>query len=224
VGEAANWWDDVAFLALLRAARAAVDLQDNPTTANERLTRVLTETHYARLLLEVDAADTARERCEIAKRFADESGLERAKLYAGMAEGLCEVHAGMADTGLSGRNIFFENIERLRNGGNAVFGLGHSAVHFAHEPRQDFIQIADGFVQRLEIFFLLQPIDAFAQSLMGAGLIFGRDFKPGYQRSHISAGCVLGGSAHRISRIIQRKFRAKANRPGILQIKRDRVR
>jgi len=98
----------------LRAARAAVDLQDNPTTANERLTRVLTETHYARLLLEVDAADTARERCEIAKRFADESGLERAKLYAGMAEGLCEVHAGMADTGLSRLSRVLEHARVLK--------------------------------------------------------------------------------------------------------------
>jgi putative two-component system response regulator len=55
----------------LRAAKDAVELQDNLTSANSCLGRVLAETHYAQLLLEVDAADTAKERCEIAKRIAD---------------------------------------------------------------------------------------------------------------------------------------------------------
>jgi putative two-component system response regulator len=85
----------------LRAARAAVELQEEPRTAAARLARVLAETYYTRLLLEVDAPETARQRCEIAKRIAHESGLERAELYAGMAEGLCEVRAGSIDVGLS---------------------------------------------------------------------------------------------------------------------------
>jgi putative two-component system response regulator len=85
----------------LRAAKEAVDLQENPSNTVARLARVLAETHYTRLLLEVDAPETARQRCEIAKRIAHESGVERAELYAGMAEGLCEVHSGMVDVGLS---------------------------------------------------------------------------------------------------------------------------
>jgi len=85
----------------LRAARTAVELQSSPTTANARLSRVLAETHYTRLLLEVDAPEAAKERSAIAKRIAHESGLERAELFAGMAEGLCEVHAGTVDVGLS---------------------------------------------------------------------------------------------------------------------------
>jgi putative two-component system response regulator len=85
----------------LRAAKAAVESQENPATASARLARVLTETHYTRLLLEVDAPEAAKERCAIAKRIAHESGLERAELYAGMAEGLCEVHSGTVDVGLS---------------------------------------------------------------------------------------------------------------------------
>ncbi|HEV3018819.1 MAG TPA: HD domain-containing phosphohydrolase [Burkholderiaceae bacterium] len=85
----------------LRAAKEAVELQDDPLSASARLSRVLAETHYTRLLLEVDAPQAARQRCEIAKRIAHESGLERAELYAGMAEGLCEVHSGMIDVGLS---------------------------------------------------------------------------------------------------------------------------
>jgi putative two-component system response regulator len=85
----------------LRAAKEGVELQASPATAATRLARVLAETNYTRLLLEVDAPQAARQRCEIAKRVAHESGLERAELEAGMAEGLCEVHSGTVDVGLS---------------------------------------------------------------------------------------------------------------------------
>src|SRR6267378_202479 len=85
----------------LDAAKAAIEALCHPANANDMFLRVLAEVHYARLLLEVDAADEARQRCEIAKRIAHESGLERAELEAGMAEGLCEVHSGKVDVGLS---------------------------------------------------------------------------------------------------------------------------
>jgi len=85
----------------LGAAKDAVELLDHPTTTNERLSRALAETLYTRLLLEVDAPQAARERCELAKRFAHESRLERAELEAGMAEGLCEVYSGTVDVGLA---------------------------------------------------------------------------------------------------------------------------
>jgi len=58
----------------LRAAKVAVELQDSPATASARLARVLGETHYTRLLLEVDAPDAARERCDLAKRIAANRG------------------------------------------------------------------------------------------------------------------------------------------------------
>lgn len=98
----------------LRAAKEAVDLQENPGSAAMRLARVLTETHYTRLLLEVDAPEAARRRCEIAKRIAHESGLERAELLAGMAEGLCEVHSGTIDVGLSRLSKVLERARVLR--------------------------------------------------------------------------------------------------------------
>jgi putative two-component system response regulator len=85
----------------LDAARAAIEALHHPANASLMFSRVLAEVHYARLLLEVDAADEARKRCEIAKRIAHESGLERAELEVGMAEGLCEVHSGSVDVGLS---------------------------------------------------------------------------------------------------------------------------
>jgi putative two-component system response regulator len=85
----------------LDAARSAIAALENPTTVSQRLARVLAEGNYVRLLLQVDAAAEARRRCEIAKRIAHETGLERAELEVSTAEGLCEVHSGMVDVGLS---------------------------------------------------------------------------------------------------------------------------
>ncbi|HEX4585375.1 MAG TPA: HD domain-containing phosphohydrolase [Burkholderiaceae bacterium] len=98
----------------LRAARAAVELQGNPANAHQRLMRVIAEAHYTRLLLEVDAPETARQRCEIGKQVAHESGLERAELLAGMAEGLCEVHSGTVDVGLSRLSKVLERARVLK--------------------------------------------------------------------------------------------------------------
>jgi putative two-component system response regulator len=98
----------------LRAAKEADELQEAPLTASARLARVMGETNYTRLLLEVDAPEAARQRCEIAKRIAHDSGLERAELYAGMAEGLCEVHSGMIDVGLSRLSKLLERARVLK--------------------------------------------------------------------------------------------------------------
>jgi putative two-component system response regulator len=65
------------------------------------MNRAMAECSYTRLLLEVDSLERARERCELAKRFAHESKSERAELQAALAEGLCEVHAGLIDLGMS---------------------------------------------------------------------------------------------------------------------------
>lgn len=73
----------------------------NPTGANELLSRVLAETTYAKLLLEVDSLQVAKQRCELAKRFAAQSSSQRADHAAAIAEGLYEVYAGKVDIGLS---------------------------------------------------------------------------------------------------------------------------
>jgi putative two-component system response regulator len=98
----------------LRAAKEGVELQESPTSASERLTRVMGETIYTRLLLEVDAPEAARQRCEFGKQIAHDSGLERAELYAGMAEGLCEVHSGRIDVGLSRLSKLLERARVLK--------------------------------------------------------------------------------------------------------------
>lgn len=85
----------------LRVTKQAIDAHPEPINANETLSRVLSETNYCRLSLEVDNLDRAKERCEIAKRYAKISNSERAQLEADISEGLYEVHAGLVDVGLS---------------------------------------------------------------------------------------------------------------------------
>ncbi len=85
----------------LRSAKAAVEASADPKTPTELLSRVLSESYYTRLLLEVDSLERAKERCELAKRYAKEAKSERAELIAALSEGLYEVHAGMIDVGLS---------------------------------------------------------------------------------------------------------------------------
>jgi putative two-component system response regulator len=85
----------------LKAAEASISTALPPTTAGEKLSRVLREYTYTRLLLEVDNLERARERCDIARRYAQESGSPRAEICASIAEGLYEIHAGKTDVGLS---------------------------------------------------------------------------------------------------------------------------
>jgi len=85
----------------MAAARESIQLHPDPTTLHERLGRVTVESNYARLLLEVGQTEAARERCEIARRIAQESGLERARLELALAEGLCEIHSGLLEQGFA---------------------------------------------------------------------------------------------------------------------------
>lgn len=95
----------------LRAAKAAVEGAEEPRTTAELYDRVLAENYYTRILLEVDGLERAKERCEIAKRYAKQSRSERAELIAMLAEGLYEVHAGKIDIGLS---RLAQTLERAR--------------------------------------------------------------------------------------------------------------
>jgi putative two-component system response regulator len=85
----------------LRAARQSVDDTAEPTSANQLVDRVVAESNYTRLLLEVDNLERARERCELAKQYAAQSCSQRAEQSAEIAEGLYEVHAGLVDVGIS---------------------------------------------------------------------------------------------------------------------------
>ena len=85
----------------LKAAEIAVSESPEPATASEMLSRVLRENNYIRLLLEVNSIDRARERCAIARKYANASHSARAEIAASIAEGLCEVQSGSADVGIS---------------------------------------------------------------------------------------------------------------------------
>jgi putative two-component system response regulator len=65
------------------------------------LARVIRECNYSRLLLEVDNVAKAVERCEIAKHYASLSKSARAEILSSTIEGLCEVHSGKVDVGIS---------------------------------------------------------------------------------------------------------------------------
>jgi len=95
----------------LRAAKSSVEGAEDPRTPAELHQRVLAENYYTRILLEVDGLERAKERCEIAKRYAKDSRSERTELMAMLAEGLYEVHAGMIDVGLS---RLTQTLERAR--------------------------------------------------------------------------------------------------------------
>lgn len=98
----------------LRAAEAALKEVHEPKNAKEMLSRVLLENNYTRLLLEVNNIERAIERSAIAKGFAAESHSPRAEVSAAIAEGLCEVHAGKADVGISRLTATLEKARLLR--------------------------------------------------------------------------------------------------------------
>ncbi|MFM2398133.1 MAG: hypothetical protein RL341_290, partial [Pseudomonadota bacterium] len=99
----------------LRAAKQAVAGSGAPQNATDALTRVTNESIYSRLLLEVESLAKAKERCELAKQFAKQSGSERAELSAAIAEGLYEVHAGLKDVGLSRLEKALERARGLKS-------------------------------------------------------------------------------------------------------------
>ncbi len=99
----------------LRNAKASVDIMAEPSTPTAMQSRVLAESNYTRLLLEVDSLTKAKERCEFAKHYAKQSGSERTTISASIAEGLYEVSAGMHDVGLSRLNQTLERARVLRS-------------------------------------------------------------------------------------------------------------
>jgi len=118
----------------LRAAKATVEGLADPKTPTELLSRVLGESYYTRLLLEVDSLERAKERCELAKRFAKEARSERAELIAALSEGLYEVHAGMIDVGLSRLTQALERARILKSTLRDALGAMVKAHEVAGKP------------------------------------------------------------------------------------------
>ena len=98
----------------LKAAETSIKESTEPHTASELVSRVLKENNYTRLLLEVNSIERARERCEIARRYASRSKSARAEIAASIAEGLYEVHAGKIDVGISRLTSTLERARVIR--------------------------------------------------------------------------------------------------------------
>lgn len=98
----------------LKAAETSIKESVEPHTASELVSRVLRENNYTRLLLEVNSIERARERCEIARRYAARSKSARAEIAASIAEGLYEVHAGRIDVGISRLTSTLERARVIR--------------------------------------------------------------------------------------------------------------
>jgi putative two-component system response regulator len=98
----------------LRAAEISIKESLEPTTAAEMLSRVIRECNYCRLLLEVNNVERAAEHCDVAKHYAQLSKSARAEILASTIEGLCEVHAGKVDVGISRLTATLERARILR--------------------------------------------------------------------------------------------------------------
>lgn len=85
----------------IKAARTAIDLNPDPTTADDCFVRVLAEYHYARLLLEIGEVGHADEHCQLARQYAVKAPSARAEYLSVMITGLVDVHAKRTDIGLT---------------------------------------------------------------------------------------------------------------------------
>lgn len=85
----------------LKAAETSIRESIEPANPAEMLARVIRECNYCRLLLEVDNVEKAAKHCEVAKHYAQLSKSARAEIVASTIEGLCEIHSGKVDVGIS---------------------------------------------------------------------------------------------------------------------------
>lgn len=127
----------------LKAAETAVRESPPPTNAAERLSRVLRENYYTRLLLEVNSLEKARERCEIARNFARESNSPRAEIASSIAEGLYEVHAGKVDVGISRLTATLERARLVRSMLRDTLGALVKAFEIIGQPERALIYLRE---------------------------------------------------------------------------------
>lgn len=85
----------------IRAVRHAIELNADPQSATDCLSRVIAESNYARLLLEVGETGHAAEHCEKARIYAAKAPSVRAEYAASLTSGLVDVHSGRVDVGLT---------------------------------------------------------------------------------------------------------------------------
>lgn len=127
----------------LRAVKQAVVESGEPSNSADMLARVIVERNYARLLLEVDNLPKARERSDIAKHYAALSKSPRAEINAAIAEGLCEVHAGLVDVGLSRLMKTLEKARTLKSALRDALMAVVRAYEVVGEPEQALVYLRE---------------------------------------------------------------------------------
>jgi putative two-component system response regulator len=96
----------------LKSVRRAIEINPNPVTPQECLDRVLAESAYARLLLEVGESAHAQEHCDNAREYAARAPSARAEYAALQTSGLIDVSAGRVDIGLTRLKKTLEHARR----------------------------------------------------------------------------------------------------------------
>lgn len=127
----------------IKAAEMSIKESPIPVTAADKLSRVLRETNYSRLLLEVNNLEKARERCEIAKKFALESQSPRAEIAAAVAEGLYEVQGGFVDLGISRLTTTLERARLVRSMLRDTLGALVKAYEIMGQPERALIYLRE---------------------------------------------------------------------------------
>ena len=127
----------------LRAAETSVKESVEPHTASELVARVQRENNYSRLLLEVNSIERARERCEIARRYAARSKSARAEIAASIAEGLYEVHAGKVDVGISRLTATLERARIIRSMLREALAALVKAFELIGQPQRALIYLRE---------------------------------------------------------------------------------
>ncbi len=85
----------------IRTVQTALAAVTEPATANDYLHLINVESHYARLLLEINLIDEARAHAEKIRRYAAQCPLDIAQMNASLAQGLVEVVSQRCDIGFS---------------------------------------------------------------------------------------------------------------------------
>ncbi len=127
----------------IKAAETAVKESPEPVSAAEKLSRVLRENYYTRLLLEVNSLEKARERCDIARAIARDSQSPRAEIAASIAEGLYEVHAGNVDVGISRLTATLERARLVRSMLRDTLGALVKAFEIVGQPERALIYLRE---------------------------------------------------------------------------------
>jgi len=96
----------------IRAARRAIELNPDPSTASDCFNRVIAESNYSRLLLDIGELTHAAEHCEHARLFAAKFPTARSEYVASVTSGLVDVHSDRADIGLTRLKKSLEHARR----------------------------------------------------------------------------------------------------------------